>query len=189
MIDVIVATITGREDSLERCLASYAGHRPIIVKDEPSCGAAWLRGMGLSDAPYVHLTNDDLEVHPGWEDACVEAVENDALPCPVVYRPDGSIESCGGDMQANHCLVSHLQEDWTPCDFTTVPFYSRIQAEAIGMLPIHYYSDVWTSYRGRQYGYETVIRTGYAFTHHHENTGRLAPTTEDRRTFTEALNG
>jgi hypothetical protein len=38
-------------------------------------------------------------------------------------------------------------------------------AEMIGMLPIHYSSDVWVSYRGRQLGWESVLRHGYDVRH------------------------
>lgn len=196
MIDLIVPTIRGREETLQRCLDSYREHTDpdllhvIVVSDEPTCGAAWIKGMALSTAPYIALTCDDLEItSPTWAGACCERVDEGLLPCPIVCRPDGSIESCGGDMNSMHCLIDHLQPDGTHVDFTPVPFYSREQAEAIGMIPAHYLSDVYASHRGRQLGYETVVTHGYEFTHHHEMHGRRGTDPEDNRLYDEAMRG
>jgi hypothetical protein len=196
LIDVIVPTVSGREGDLERCIASYEAHTApgqldfIVVHDEPTCGHAWIKGMESSNAPYVHLTADDLEVTSDvWAGICVETVDEGLLPCPIVRRPDGSIESSGGDMNAPACLISELQPDKTPVDFTVLPFFSREQAEAIGMLPIHYGSDVWASHRGRQLGYETVVRHGYELTHHRSDVRRLNASPEEMRTLRRALAG
>lgn len=194
MVDVIIPTVGGREDSLERCIDSYERHTApdvctfIVIRDEETCGIAWRKGMEISTAPYVHLSCDDLEVtSPDWAGACCETVDEGMLPCPIVYRPNGTIESCGGDVNAPSHLISHEQPDRTPCDFTVVPFLSREQAEAIGMIDAHYKSDTYVSHRGRQLGYETVVRLPYAFTHHRSDVGRRAPSPEDERHYGEGL--
>lgn len=171
-IDLIVPTVKGREESLERCLESYerlalgAELNQIVVEDSESCGWGWKRGLRMSSADYVLLACDDQEcISPTWAATCIETVEKGLIPCPRVWHPDGSIESQGGDMDKFRHVVARPQKDWTAVDYTTIPFLSREMADAIGMLPIHYSSDVWTSYRGRQLGWETVLRHGYDVRH------------------------
>lgn len=194
VIDVVVPTVEGREDSLARCIASYEENTAggvlnfIVVHDEPTCGLAWMKGMEQSKAPYVHLTADDLEVtSPTWAGVCIETVDAGELPCPIVRRLDGSVESCGGNMNAPACLISEMQPDRTPVDFTVLPFYSREQAERIGMTAGHYMTDVFASHRGRQLGYETVVRHGYELVHHRSDVGRREPDPEDHRLYNEAM--
>jgi hypothetical protein len=71
-------------------------------------------------------------------------------------------------------VVIRPQKDWTVVDYSTIPFLSREMADAIGSLPIHYSSDVWMSYRGRQLGWETVLRHGYDIRHWRHSVGRGA---------------
>ena len=179
---------------MERCLASYEKNTAegaisfIVVRDEETCGKAWIKGMELANSPYVHLTCDDLEItSPTWAGVCCETVDAGQLPCPVVYRPSGTIESCGGDMSSGGCLISTMQPDKTPTDFTVVPFMSREQADAIGMIEAHYMTDVYVSHQGRKLGYETVVRHGYEFTHHHSNVKRRNVTPDDHRLYNEAM--
>ncbi len=194
MIDLIIPTIKGREDSLERCLASYKANTAkgtlnvIIIHNEPTVGHAWTKGIELSTAPYIALGGDDLEVMgPTWAGVCCETVDDGLLPCPVVWRPDGNLESCGGDMNAPSCLISEMQPDRTLTDFTVLPFMSREQADAIKMIPIHYGSDVWVSHRGRQLGYETVVRHGYELRHHQSQVGRLQAHPGEMQALEQAL--
>lgn len=187
MIDLIIPTIPGREQSLERCISSFerlsdVDLSTIIVRDSETCGAGWKRGLESSDAPYVALIADDLEcANQKWVEVCIETVEEGLLPCPRVYTPAGDIESQGGDMNAlGHILARH-RKDQAPTDFTTVPFLSREQIERIGMIETQYGCDVWVSYRGRQLGYETVLRHGFDLIHHQEQVGRGAGMAQNER--------
>jgi len=189
-IQVIVPTVPGREESLNRCVESFSQHgvEILIVPGYPTCGEAWIAGIKGSSAEYMLLCADDIEAHPDLDLAvCVEAVEDGYLPAPIVYRPDGTLESAGGDMAASACLINHIQPDWTPVDFTPMPFWSREQARKIRMIPAHYMTDVWASHRGRQLGYETVLRHDYKLIHHHELIGRRYDTTGDHRIYDEAM--
>lgn len=195
-IDLIIPTVAGREDSLARCVDSYERNTApgvlnvIVIRGRPTVGIAWQEGIEQSTASYVHLSCDDLEmVSPVWAGACVEVADSGRLPCPVVRRPDGSLESCGGDMRAPACLISQLQNDGTEVDFTTVPFGTREQVEAIGMHDGHYLTDTYFSHKGRNLGWPTVVTTGYEFIHHHSNVGRLSPNTADSRIYAEAMRG
>ena len=181
-VDLIVPTIAGREASLERCLDSFNGVNPIVVEDSPSCGEGWIEGLRRSSAPYVALVADDLEcLDPGWAEVCIETVDRGELPCPRVWTPAGMIESQGGDMNAlGHILARHVKDN-TEVDFTTVPFCSREQIKAIGMIPTQYGCDTWVSYRGRQLGYRTVLRHGYDLVHYQEQVGRGAGMSQNDR--------
>lgn len=186
-IDLIVPTVEGREESLDRCVASFLDTNPIIVRNQPTCGLAWIEGIRRSSADYLILCADDIEaIDPAYE-TCIETIDTGFLPCPVIHRPNGSVESAGGDMNAPACLLSDTQADWTPVDFVPLPFVSREQIKRIRMIESHYMTDVWVSHRGRQLGYETVLRTSWTLTHHHEMTGRKQPTPEDRHIYSEAM--
>jgi len=187
-IDLIVPTVEGREDSLARCLTSFPDVNHIVVKGFPTCGEAWIEGIKRSSADYMLLCADDIEAHPDLDlTVCVEAVEDGYLPAPIVYRPNGSIESAGGDMGAPGCLLTDVQPDWTPVGFTPMPFWSREQARKIRMIPAHYMTDVWASHRGRHLGYETVLRHDYRLIHHHEMVGRRFDTGGDHQIYDEAM--
>lgn len=193
MVDVVIPTVSGREDSLERLIESCERNTAaplnfIVIRDQESCGQAWIEGLKLTLHDYVWLACDDLEVtSPTWAGACIEATDHGLIPCATIRRPDGGIESCGGDMRAPGSLIREEQPHGTEVDFSPSPFLSRRQAKAIGMLPIHYYSDVWASYKGRVLGYPTVVTGGFELTHHHLNVGRKAPSVADLKTFEEAM--
>jgi GT2 family glycosyltransferase len=185
-VDLIVPTVAGREESLERCLASFPGFNPIVLRGFQTCGNAWQNGLRRSDADYLLLCADDIQcvAEDGWVQACVEMIDQGKIPAPIVYRPSGAIESAGGDMNASGCLIDTIQPDQTPVDFTVMPFVSREQIERIGMIPSHMMCDVWVSHRGRQLGYETYLCHAYELKHYREMTGRKPGTDPlDRQIF------
>jgi hypothetical protein len=176
---------------MERCLAAYEATSdviPYVVHDFPSCGEAWLQGA--TDAAkvgfdYLHLTADDLEPHDGWLQAAIETVDKGLIPAPMVYRPDGTLESAG---LAGFSLNAIAERDWQPVDSTTVPFLTTEMWEAIGMIPIHYCTDLWVSNRGRLHGWDTVIRTPMRFTHYTAQPGRnYARADADTREYMRAI--
>ena len=179
-IDVIIPTIPGREDSLERLRSSLRATTTgslteVIIENSETCGWGWRKGLESSRSDYVLLACDDQEfIASGWDAFAIEAVDAGHLPCPRVWMPDGRIASQGGDMRSFAHIINRPQKDWTPVEYSTVPFLSREQAEAIGMLDVHYGSDVWVSLRGRQLGYETVLRHGYDVVHYEHPIGRGA---------------
>jgi hypothetical protein len=75
-----------------------------------------------------------------------------------------------------------------PIEGTTIPFLTREMWNAIGMIPVHYCSDLWVSAIGRQYGWETVVRTGMRFTHHTAQPGRdYGRVSDDTREYLQRL--
>lgn len=189
-IEAIIPTVKGREASLERLLASLPPSvAPRVIEDSKTCGWGWELGMELSTADYLLLACDDQEfLGEQWVDICVETVEEGLLPCPRVWLPNGAIESQGGDMDAFAHIIGRPQKDRTLVDYTTIPFLSAKQAQEIGMLAdLHYCTDVWVSYRGRQLGYETVLRHGFDVRHWHEAPHRGAGMSQsDRDAMDEA---
>lgn len=159
-----------------------------MVRDEATCGIAWQKGLALGNNPYVWYACDDLEVtSPTWAKAAIAVVDRGQIPCPLIHRPDGGIESCGGDMNAPACLITSKSDDGTVVDFTPSPFMSREMAEKIGMHDGHYMTDVYVSHKGRQLGYETVICKDFQLTHHHHMHKRRQPTAEDDSLYRAAL--
>lgn len=194
MIDVIIPTIPGRKESLDRLISSLARTERrlniVPVPNSETCGQGWKAGMEATEGDYLLLACDDQEfLDPAWADICVETVEQGYLPCPRVWSPSGSIESQGGDMNKLHHAITVATADKTPVDYTTIPFMSRTWAEAVGMIPeLHYCSDVWVSYRARQLGIETVLRHGFDVRHYREDAGRGAGMTEhDRNAHDEKI--
>lgn len=181
---MIVPTLSARAASYERLMASLPrrGVNVIKVPDPPTCGEGWIEGLKSSAASHVALIADDLEfINEDWMDACRAITDEGMLPCPRVYRPDGGIESQGGDMNALGHILPRPRAHRTLTDFTTVPFCSREQIEEIGMIPTQYGCDVWVSYRGRQLGIRTVLCHGYDLVHHQEQAGRGAGMDQNER--------
>lgn len=199
-LGVCIPTIPGREDSLERCIESYRKHTEgvdlvfAIHEDSPSSGEGWMQAAAQLEAGYdsidlLHLTNDDIEcVNDDWWVAASEITDVGALPAPIIYNSDGSIQSAGGQLGAEGDLLLHVGEDGTEVGFTTVPFMDWSQWKRIGMLPVHYASDVWVSERGRQLGIPTLLCHGYELTHHTSLVGRRQDrAAADRATVLAAL--
>lgn len=175
-VAVVIPTIKGREEDLRRCLVGYENTCPdaeiYIEAGYPSCGEAWIAGAERAverGFDYIHFTADDLEPHEGWLEPAVESVEKDFIPSPVVFHPDGTLESAG--LMGFGCYTGP-HHDGMLVEGTTVPFLRRDMWERIGMIPVHYCTDLWVSHQGRKYGWETVLRTSMEFTHYNAPAGR-----------------
>jgi hypothetical protein len=121
----------------------------------------------LARGELIHFSADDLEPHPGWWEAAIEVTDRGRLPCPLVLRPGGAVESCGAWGQ--------LMPDGTETDIARVPFLKREWWEMGGWIldGAHYWTDNWIAVRGRELGIPTVTASGYCFTHHWAMEGRL----------------
>jgi hypothetical protein len=173
-VAVVIPTIDGREDHLQRCLAAYgqlSDVHLIVEHGHPSCGAAWIAGAKKARYfDYIHFTADDLEPHPGWLEPAIETVEAGYIPAPLVFNPDGTLDSAGLEGFGQY---RGPYDDWQYIEGTTVPFLTREMWEAIGMIDVHYCTDLWVSRVGRlRGGWGTVIRTEMRFTHHTADVGR-----------------
>lgn len=165
-ISVIVPTVDGREDHLERCVTAYHTLAPgnyqlelLIERNHRSCGLAWQAGAERSrTGDFIHLTDDDIEPRPDWHAPAIEAVERGFIPAPQVYDPNGYPQS--------HPCVGSVAPDWTPVHMSALPFCSRQQWEKITpLMTSHYFTDDFFSFRANQAGWMPRLRIGYAFTH------------------------
>jgi len=176
-IAVVIPTIDGREEDLGRCIKAYEktvpkGLRMYVEHGHPSCGEAWIAGAekAVRDGfTYLHLTADDLEPHDGWLDVATDTVDRGYIPAPLVFHPTGDLESAG---LMNFGCYRGPHDDWMYVEGTTVPFLTATQWDKIGMIPVHYCTDLWVSEQGRRNGWQTVVRTEMRFTHHTAQAGR-----------------
>lgn len=180
MISIIIPTIQGRELHLDRCVRAYeertqAEHEIIVIHDKPTCGIAWQEGAERASGHYIHFSADDLEPHPGWDKAARAAVSLGWLPAPRILKPDGRLESCG------RWEEEQATDDLT--EMTRIPFMSAMQwrMAVAPMLPIHYYTDNWVSFKARLAGIETRVHRHYLFTHHWAMQGRGAGMSQQSR--------
>lgn len=173
MLSVVIPTISGREESLARCVESYertlegVSHEIIVVKDESTWPRACNVGYTKSTGDIIHWTADDLEALPGWYNDIPAFLENDELAAPAVYdyREDGKFSNAEDG------------PDGATTWFTRIPICRRDQAERIGLWPeIIYYADIWFSEKARAIGIETRLLYSYRFVHHWCGIGRVDST-------------
>ena len=168
VISVVIPTLTGREESLARTIASYedtfadVAHELIMIQDAPTWPSACNMGAEKAEGDILHFSADDLEALPGWwEEVVPWLYEHDELPAPRVMNPDGTWDNAvdGPDRAIPH--------------FTRIPIMTRSQHDRIGPWPeYNYVADVWVSEKGRTLGIETRMFHSYAFVHHWEQIGR-----------------
>ena len=173
LISIVVPTITGREHWLERFKVAYAAHTEdyeliVVPNDGQPVGVGWQAGAEKATGKYLHLTNDDCEPLPGWWQAAVEVADRGETPAGPVLNSDGTVDSLGEWGERTE------RPDGTPTVLTRIPFCSMEQWELIGpMLPIHYFSDDWFSWRAIQAGVQPVICNQYRFYHYWAQEGRV----------------
>ena len=178
MISIIVPTVDGREDHYERCVSAYENRTEdefeiITIRNRATCGLAWQEGAEQAQGLYIHFTADDLEPALAWDIGAREIADAGKLPAPTIFTRDTGIEERIG-----------VQPDGF---FTRIPFCTREQWEKIGpMIPIHYYTDNYFSWRGILAGYPTVLAPGYAFKHHWADPARGAGMTQNERLIFDA---
>lgn len=171
MISVVIPTITGREESLQRTLNAYEEHSPknvdiIVTQDAPTWPDGCNAGYEQAKGDIIHWGADDLVPLPGWHKRVVKMLRSgeNVLPNARVwdYVPEGTPSNVNDGA------------DLAPTLFTRVPIMRREQAEQIGTWPsIIYYGDCWVSERGRTLGIPTINVFGYDFVHHWCQIGRV----------------
>ena len=181
-LSIIVPTITGREDSLQRTLEAYQAtttvpHQIIIVPNETTWPAACNVGARIATGEVLHFTADDLEPVPGWHDEALAWLDQrDELVAGLIHNhtADGPIDNAG---DGDHAAIIG--------GFTRVPLMTRSQHQRIGEWPEYQYvADVWVSDRGRSIGIPTRMCHTYRFIHHWSQIGR----TDDQATLAHAAN-
>jgi hypothetical protein len=172
-LSVVIPTISGREESLARAVASYeetlAGtqYEIITVLDFPTWPSACNEGYRRSSGDVIHFSADDLAALPGWHiPALLHLSVHNELPAPRVY-------DYNPPPQGKWANAIDGPDGAVP-DFTRIPIMTRAQYAKIGYWPhIDYYGDCWVSKKGRSVGIETRMVHGYDFVHHWSQIGRV----------------
>lgn len=173
-VAIVIPTIPGREADLDRCLTAYERTAPDarvhVMHGYGSCGEGWIAGAEEAGSfDYLHLTSDDLEPYDGWLEVAIETVDQGKIPAPLVYGLSGALDSAGLQGFGQYRGDYH---DWMEIEATTIPFLTAEMWERIGMIPVHYATDLWVSVIGARHGWPTVVREGMRFTHHEAPAGR-----------------
>lgn len=191
MISIIIPTIEGREESLQRAFNAYSQTTPpgteiLVTGPHETCGEAWQSGAQKVSGDYICFGADDHEALPGWWEPLVEAIDvYNVLPCSVVFNPDGSVQSAGMSNWQPH---EYIPRDWHPVEHTLTPFVSRRQLNLVAPIPpIHFCSDLWFSARLRHFGIPTIVRTGSHVIHHNHPVGRGAGVDENLRNVQDRI--
>lgn len=184
MISIVIPTIAGREESLQRAVKSYVDTTPddtelIIETGHATCGSAWQAGASKAKGDYICLGADDHEPLDGWWEPLVEACDLGFCPCSVVLNSNGSVQSAGM-VNWNWNLVV---EDCYGVEHTLTPFMSREQWELVQPIPValHYCTDIWVSARLRHHGITAAVRSSSRVIHHYHPVGRGAGMEENAR--------
>lgn len=173
-VGVVVPTIEGRDESLQRTLDAYRAtlggvdYELVVLRNRRywpvACNEA--TGMLLGAVDVIHYGADDLVPLHGWLEAALPLLEAGELPAPQVwdyFHTEGPPQSETIDGPPGSL-----------CRFTRVPILTAEQAVAIGPWPeIAYFADCWVSDKARTLGYETRVAGGYSFVHHWHTVGRL----------------
>lgn len=174
-VGVVVPTLRGREVVLEQALdalsASVTSGYELTVTvplGYASCGEAWNEGRQDVDGDYLYFMSDDVVLHPGWLEKCVEAADAGYMPAARQVLQDGTLEGCGS-MGFGRFLPEC--DDWTPVRQTGLPFIRAEWWDVVGpFLPIHYACDDDWTWRALLHGVPCAYREGYSFTHLEERT-------------------
>lgn len=192
-VSIVVPTVDGREDYLDRCLRGYeerteAEVELLVVRNRWSGGMAWQEGAEAATGDYLHLTNDDIIPGEGWLDDCVEAVRRGMVPVVAVMNATPEIHDDEmmplpgnpmNDLVTHFEGVPKLQLPWhvatrgNESEYPSLPFCSLDQWRSIGpMIPTQYGTDKWFGQRAWDAGFANVCVTGSIFYHFAAGVGR-----------------
>lgn len=184
-VSIIIPTIEGREEYLERAIRGYKERNEtehslefIVEHDHKSVGLGWRHGSERASGDYIHFTNDDIV--PGFDylSPLIEACDKGYVPVPIVcHALDLDEEGMPLDIiPTDHSWAfdgsPNIPNDWTKAsdelrEYPSLPFCSKEQWKKIGpMIPTHYGTDVWFGYRAKIAGYDNVVR--HSFFYHYQ---------------------
>lgn len=171
-ITIVIPTVDSRRQWLAKATEAYQRTAPgceIIVKEEyGSCGDGWIAGWKEAKGKYIHFTADDIIPHDDWWQEAIEFLDRGTVPVCRVINGYGHAEG---------------QEVWVdvPCGKfgdprnVMVPFLTRemLEEDELFLLPIHYGSDAWVSYRAVTTGHPVEVCPSYMVTHYLAPCGRV----------------
>lgn len=162
MISIVVPTVPGREEWLEKCLAGYKKTAPkaevIVVRGEPTCAQAWEKGFEQSTGKYVHFTADDIVPLGAWWQDAITFLDKGIIPVADVVEDDKRFR-CPTPMNVLKVMI---------------PFLTRGMLN-LGewFLPIHHGSDDWITYRAVRLGFRVQFCPSYVVRHYIAPEGRV----------------
>lgn len=165
-ITVVIPTVTGREEHLARCIASYeasaATTEILVFRNLPGVAYGWQRGAETAKGQYIHLTCDDIEARPGWDEAAMEYADKGWQPAPRLFNTDGRPWN-GAPPEYDPRNVAHGER----VPLGSLPFMRWDMWPQVTPLPpgMHYFADNWVTWRLDLAGVETRMCHGYDFTH------------------------
>lgn len=180
VMEVLIPTISGREHHLRKAVETYLAVASMptevhVVLNLPCVGTGWNEAAKLlKGGEFVHFSNDDIVPHVGWDQAAMETIARGAIPAPVIEYPDGRFMVYHG--------VTPETQNRVEVPTSVLHTLSCEQWELLKPFPdIHYYSDDYMSWAGRQQGIITEFNPAYRFTHMWAMEGRGAGMSEADR--------
>lgn len=168
-VTLVVPTITGREKSFARTLASYRDgtgvpYTQTTVKGYKTIGAAWVDVLPGLTTDLAHLTTDDVTAESRWANEIrLEWDEHRGLAVPLVMRmPGETLESHGA-----HGVMHTMRTEVGWCGVPVVPsccFVACAEALSDAGSP-HYYSDNVICDVLRAHGHQLIARPAYRLGH------------------------
>lgn len=188
--DVVVCDDGSTDDTWE---ALQKWHRRVkILRNETPQGEPFTRNrlFAESEGGWCFLCDADVEiVQAGWLrnlKASQERTEA-GMVAPMLVFPDGSIQSAGGELDANGCPCRHrykglpadTPEANEPCEVLYAPaaawFAPRVVVEGVGGLDEQFsptfFGDVDWCYRARASGYKVWYEPTVKIVHHEAQWG------------------
>lgn len=101
--EAIVVDNASRDGSAEQVRREMPWVRVIVNPHNRGLAAANNQGIAASRAPYLLLSNPDVEYHPGCVEALLDLMrrrERAALAVARLVYPDGRLQTCAGDLPA-----------------------------------------------------------------------------------------
>ena len=154
-LSIVMPTIQGREDELERTIAAYERLTPreiewIVERDHPTVASAWNAGAAKATGAVLHLGNDDLEPESDeWFPAALAALAMGSVPVGWVRE---------------HGLVFGR-------DFPRVPVCMRSWWEPLDPR-LHYWADNQFGDVQAKQGHFTIVMDDFDFLHRKSMIGR-----------------
>lgn len=196
-VAVVIPTVRGREQYLERCLRGYRTRHAteheiltIVVRDRWSGGMAWQEGAEIAakqGADYLHLTNDDIVPGEDWLAPMITSVERGQTPVVLIVTAtpevldENQMPLPGNPISAHSSHFEGVEKIQPPgvearmdnaSEYPSLPFCSMEQWQRIKpMIPSHYGTDKWFGYRAKQAGIPNVCVTS-TFYHYAATIGR-----------------
>lgn len=168
-LSVLLPTVRGREESLSLCMKSYMDNVPnfdiefVTVRDR-LCGNGWQTAAERASGEYLHFSNDDLAVRPGFVEPLVEIANTGNVAAH--WFATGGTEYNGRD-EGTHDLA----------ELTTapMPFCTRQTFfEKIGPIPaLHYGCDHWFAEECVSHGVKIIGRRHSEVDHGFHETGGI----------------